>query len=156
MLVSTLYGACAGALDRFIERSRGATAVSSGQSYTGQSTFQIRIGRAAALLDTVEMTARRRLSDVHAMLEHSGKVDVMYAARVRRDAAYLASLCVEAIDVLFGAGGGSSLQLSNPLQRAWRDVHAGAANFTLQWDVAGPAYGRVMLGLPSGLPGMPT
>ena len=155
VLVSTLYGAVSAALDHFVERTRASASRSSGQGLAGHSAMQQRIGRAAALLDTVELTARRRLEDVHAMMENDGRMDVAYAARTRRDASYLATLCVEAVDVLFAGGGGSALQRNNPLQRIWRDVHAGSANFTLQWDVTGPAYGRILLGLPSGLPGMP-
>jgi 3-hydroxy-9,10-secoandrosta-1,3,5(10)-triene-9,17-dione monooxygenase len=155
VLLSTLYGASSAALEQFVGHARSAVAKSSGQGVAGHATLQQRIGRAAALLDTVELTARRRLGDLHTMLEHHGRVDPPYAARARRDASYLATLCVEAVDLLFAASGGGALQRDNPMQRIWRDVHAGAANFTLQWDVAGPAYGRVLLGLPSGLPGMP-
>lgn len=154
VLVGSLYGAASAALDYFVERTRNASAKSSGHGIAGHATLQQRVGRAAALLDTVEITARRRLEDIHAMLEIDGQVPAAYAARTRRDASYLASLCVETVDTLFTAGGGSALQREDPLQRIWRDVHAGAANFTLQWDVAGPAYGRVLLGLPSGLPGL--
>jgi hypothetical protein len=50
--------------------------------------------------------------------------------------------------------GGSALFERNPLQRVWRDVHGGSAHIVFQWDVHGVAFGRVELGLPSGLPGM--
>lgn len=155
VLLATLYGTALGALERFTEKARDTAARSSGQGVSGHVTLQQRVGRAAALLDTVEMTVRRRIEDSMRMIETDGKVDPAYGAKVRRDAAYCATLCVEAIDLIFAAGGGSALYTSNPLQRAWRDIHAGAANFTLQWDVVGPAYGRILLGLPSGLPGLP-
>lgn len=155
VLVSTLYGAALGALEGFTARARQTAARSSGQGVSGHVTLQQRIGRAAALLDTVEMTVRRRLDDTMRMVETDGRMDMDYAAKVRRDTAYCAGLCVEAIDLIFAAGGGSALYSNNPIQRAWRDIHAGAANFTLQWDVVGPAYGRILLGLPSGLAGFP-
>ena len=153
VLVSTLYGAALGALEGFSAKARKTAALSSGQGVSGHVTLQQRIGKAAALLDTVEMTVRRRLDDTALMIETTGKMDQAYAAKVRRDTAYCAGLCVEAIDLIFAAGGGSALYSSNPIQRAWRDIHAGAANFTLQWDVVGPAYGRILLGLPSGMAG---
>jgi len=155
VLIATLYGAALGALEQFTARARETAARSSGQGISGHVTLQQRLGKAAALLDTVDMTVRRHLGDITRMLEADGKIDQAYGAKVRRDVAYTAGLCVEAIDLIFAAGGGSALYSDNPLQRAWRDIHAGAANFTLQWDVVGPAYGRIMLGLPSGLPGLP-
>ena len=36
----------------------------------------------------------------------------------------------------------------NPLQRAFRDVHAANAHYVLNWDINGAMYGRVALGLP--------
>lgn len=154
VLLSTLYGAAQGALEQFTTKARQTAARSSGQGISGHITLQQRVGKAAALLDTVELTVRRRLEDTTRMMEVDGQMDPAYAAKVRRDASYCAILCVEAIDLIFAAAGGSALYSSNPLQRAWRDIHAGAANFTLQWDVVGPAYGRILLGLPSGLPGL--
>ncbi len=155
VLLSTLYGAACGALERFTGNARLTAARSSGQSMSAHVTLQQRVGKAAALLDTVELIARRRLDDTMRIAEASGPMDVSEAAKVRRDSSFCAQLCVEAIDLIFTAAGGSALYLSNPIQRAWRDIHAGAANFTLQWDVVGPAYGRTLLGLPSGLPGLP-
>jgi len=155
VLLSTLYGTAAGALDRFTATVRASAAVSSGKGIAQHATLQQRIGRAAALIDTIEVVARQRLTDMHALLERDGVIDAVSAGKIRRDVSYLASLAAEAIDLLFTAAGGSALYLSNPLQRAWRDIHAGVGNFTLQWDAVGPAYGRILLGLPSGLPGMP-
>ncbi len=155
VLVSSLYGAAVGALEQFSQKARQTAAHSSGQGISSHVTLQQRLARASALLDGVELIVRRRLQDIQQMIETTGEVDPAYGVKARRDAAYCARCCVEAIDLVFDAAGGSALYSSNPLQRAWRDIHAGAANFTLQWDVVGPAYGRVMLGLPSGLPGLP-
>ena len=154
ILVCTLYGTALGALEQFADQARSSAARSTGLGISGHITLQQRLARASALLDGVEAIARRRLEDVQTMLETHGAIDPVFALKVRRDASYCARCCVEAMDLVFDAAGGSALFKSNPLQRAWRDVHAGAAHFILQWDVVGPAYGRVMLGLPSGLPGL--
>ena len=77
------------------------------------------------------------------------------AVELRRDASFCAELCVEAVDIVFAAAGGAALSHdSNPLQRAWRDIHAGAAHMSLRWDGIGPPFGRTLLGLGSGLPGL--
>lgn len=155
VLLATLYGTASAALERFVAGARTSVARSSGGGIASQSTVQQRIAKAAALLDAVELVARRRLYDSCELVAREGRLPVEYGAKVRRDGTHCAQMCVEAIDLLFAAGGGSALYHDNPLQRAWRDIHAGAANLTLQWDVTGPAIGRYMLGLPAGLPGLP-
>jgi 3-hydroxy-9,10-secoandrosta-1,3,5(10)-triene-9,17-dione monooxygenase len=49
---------------------------------------------------------------------------------------------------LFSASGGAAIYAQNPIQRAFRDVHAANAHYTLTWDVNGAIYGRVALGQP--------
>jgi len=43
--------------------------------------------------------------------------------------------------------GGRGLELSSPVQRAWRDVHAVAQHIALTWDLQASTYGAVRLGL---------
>ena len=74
--------------------------------------------------------------------------------QLKRDAAWCARLCVDAVDTVFAGSGGGGLFEGSAVQRHWRDVHAAAAQFGLQWDVWAPAYGRVRLGLASGMPGV--
>ena len=49
--------------------------------------------------------------------------------------------------MLFQATGGGAIYARNPLQRAFRDVHAANAHYVLNWDINGAMYGRVALGL---------
>ena len=43
--------------------------------------------------------------------------------------------------------GGYGLMLSNPVQRAWRDVNAVARHVSLNWDAVGTMYGQHAFGL---------
>jgi 3-hydroxy-9,10-secoandrosta-1,3,5(10)-triene-9,17-dione monooxygenase len=49
--------------------------------------------------------------------------------------------------MLFGVAGGSGLYNRNPMQRAFRDVHAVQAHIAFSMDMACAAAGRVALGL---------
>jgi len=69
-------------------------------------------------------------------------------ARWRRDGAYAAGLCTKAVELIFTASGGAAVYLDNPLQRAFRDIHAANAHYALSWDVNGTMWGRAALGLP--------
>jgi 3-hydroxy-9,10-secoandrosta-1,3,5(10)-triene-9,17-dione monooxygenase len=61
-------------------------------------------------------------------------------------------LCTKAVDLLFAATGGGAIYQRNPIQRAFRDVHAANAHYHLNWDVNGAISGRVALGLPPDAP----
>ena len=56
-------------------------------------------------------------------------------------------LAVDAVDRMFKNSGGTSLKTGNPIERAWRDAHAGsvhAANDTERWLAM---YGKGAFGL---------
>jgi len=53
---------------------------------------------------------------------------------------------------LFTASGGGAIYERNPIQRAFRDVHAANAHYSVTWAVNGALYGRVALGLPADMP----
>jgi len=44
--------------------------------------------------------------------------------------------------------GGAGLANDDPIQRAWRDVHAIAQHIALIWDLQGALWGAVALGQP--------
>ena len=48
---------------------------------------------------------------------------------------------------LMPAAGAGGLNLSSPLQRQFRDIHAASAHIALTWDVHAAAYGQSALGL---------
>jgi 3-hydroxy-9,10-secoandrosta-1,3,5(10)-triene-9,17-dione monooxygenase len=68
-------------------------------------------------------------------------------ARYRRDGAFSASLCTEAVDLLYAASGAGGLYKIGHLERRFRDAHAVNAHIALNFDLAGATYGRVALGL---------
>ena len=69
-------------------------------------------------------------------------------ARYRWDAAKATTWSVRAVDRLFEASGGRAIFLNNPIQRAWRDVHAMRAHAGNNPDKAALIFGRSEFGLP--------
>lgn len=67
--------------------------------------------------------------------------------RVRRDQVFGTERAVEAIDLLFKTAGGKSLQRGNPIERVWRDVHAGDLHVANDAERALAMYGRGAFGL---------
>jgi Acyl-CoA dehydrogenase, C-terminal domain len=52
------------------------------------------------------------------------------------------------VDRLMGASGGRGIFLSNPIQRAWRDIHAMRARIGNSPERAAAVFGRSEFGLP--------
>src|SRR5262249_17856001 len=63
-------------------------------------------------------------------------------AGYRRDKAFVARLCVRAVDRLFEGGGARAIVEPDPLQRVHRDAHGASHHLALSWDVTAEAYGR--------------
>jgi len=55
---------------------------------------------------------------------------------------------VRAVDRLMMAAGGRGIFLANPIQRAWRDVHAMQAHAGSNLERAAAVFGRSEFGLP--------
>ncbi len=68
--------------------------------------------------------------------------------RWRRDATHAARGCLRAVDLIHEAGGGGANFRANALSRRFADIHAAAAQIQVVWDINGPEFGRVELGLP--------
>ncbi|MBV9199669.1 MAG: acyl-CoA dehydrogenase, partial [Alphaproteobacteria bacterium] len=126
-------------------------------AYTGKNladftNIQVHLAEAAALADAAEAIALRDCDEAMRITEAGVVPSIEQRARYRRDGAFAATLCTKAVDLLFAASGGGAIYQRNPIQRAFRDVHAANAHYHLNWDVNGAIYGRVALGLPPDAP----
>jgi len=74
-------------------------------------------------------------------------MDPAQRIRNRRAQCFAARLASEAIDVLYDATGASGILLEDPIQRIWRDVHAGTKHFSLNWDAIRTMCGQFSLGI---------
>jgi 3-hydroxy-9,10-secoandrosta-1,3,5(10)-triene-9,17-dione monooxygenase len=114
--------------------------------------MQVHLAEAAALADAAEAIVLRDCDEATRITEAGIVPSIEQRARYRRDGAFAATLCTKAVDLLFAATGGAAIYERNPIQRAFRDVHAANAHYMLNWDVNGAMYGRVALGLPPDAP----
>lgn len=71
-------------------------------------------------------------------------------ARYRRDKAFVARLCVQAVNRLFEASGAHAVLGSEPIQRFDRDAHGASHHAALAWDTVADQFGRQALGLGPG------
>lgn len=142
-------GLARGAIADFTQSMHARVATYSGRRLADLANLQLKIGEASALADTAEALMLKACDEATQLIEAGGAPSIEQKARWRRDGAYAASLCTEAVNLLFAATGGGGVYLDQPIQRAFRDAHAANAHYALSWDVNGTQWGRVALGLPA-------
>jgi 3-hydroxy-9,10-secoandrosta-1,3,5(10)-triene-9,17-dione monooxygenase len=67
--------------------------------------------------------------------------------RTRRDQVRATERALTAVDLLFKTAGGNSLRRGNPIERAWRDVHAGSVHVANDAERTLALYGKGAFGL---------
>jgi 3-hydroxy-9,10-secoandrosta-1,3,5(10)-triene-9,17-dione monooxygenase len=145
-------GIARGAIQHFAETTRTRLSAYTGRNIADFTNTQVHLAEAAALADAAEAIAWRDCNEATRITEAGIVPSLEQRARYKRDGAFAATLCTRAVDLLFSATGGGAIYARNPIQRAFRDVHAANAHYNLNWDVNGAIYGRVALGLPPDAP----
>jgi len=145
-------GIARGAIEQFAETTRTRRSAYTGRSLADFTNIQVHLAEAAALADAAEAIVLRDCDEATRITEAGVVPSIEQRARYRRNGAFAATLCTRAVDLLFAATGGNAIYEMNPIQRAFRDVHAANAHYMLNWDINGAVYGRVALGLPPDAP----
>jgi 3-hydroxy-9,10-secoandrosta-1,3,5(10)-triene-9,17-dione monooxygenase len=140
-------GIAQGAVEYFAETTRTRLSNFTGRNLADFNTLQVHLAEAAAIADAACAVMLRDCEEATRIVVAGELPSLEQRARYRRDGAYAATLCTKAVDLLFTASGGGAIYARNPLQRAFRDVHAAGAHYVLSWDINGAMYGRVALGL---------
>jgi resorcinol 4-hydroxylase (FADH2) len=150
-LAATAVGAARGVVDDFVAGTRGRLtrgSVTGGNNRMAEfASIQIRVAEAAASVDAARTILLRDLEDIAREVRQSGEGSVQQRIINRRGQAFAVDLAVRSVDLLNAATGGHGLALSNPIQRAWRDVNAVARHVSVNWDSVAAMYGQMALGL---------
>ncbi len=148
VIASVSLGIARGAIEQYVAATRTKLGTYSGRSLADFSTMQVHVAEAGALIDAAEALMLRDCEEAAQFAEADQIPPMEDKVRWRRDGAYAARMCTQAVDIIFTAAGGGAIYENNPLQRAFRDIHAANGHFGVNWDANGINYGRVALGLP--------
>ena len=144
-LVAPAIGILDAMIEAFIERVGGRE--TRGFRHAELTTIQLRLAESTAERDCARLLLRRATGDTMASMMKDGGLDLEQRARNRRDMAYVAVLCMRAADRLFQAVGAAGLFDGNDMRRHHADIRAISVHYINSWDISGPIYGQVALGL---------
>jgi 3-hydroxy-9,10-secoandrosta-1,3,5(10)-triene-9,17-dione monooxygenase len=147
-IVSPAIGAAQGALTSFREQAMRRINVRDGSRTVEDPFIQYRLAEAAAEIDAARERMLANFAEMMRLVRAGEEIPIAARARCRWDSGKAIERSVRAIDLMFEASGGHGIFLDNPIQRAWRDVHAMRAHAGNNPERASFIFGRSELGLP--------
>ncbi|PTR20233.1 alkylation response protein AidB-like acyl-CoA dehydrogenase [Rhodococcus sp. OK519] len=121
---ATVIGICEGALAATLDYQRDRANVF-GTKVTQDSFTLPSIGEAASEIRASRLQVLDNVNRVYDVLDKGGVPSLSMRAEARRDQIRASWRAVAAVDQLFARTGGNALRADKPLQRLWRDAHAG-------------------------------
>jgi alkylation response protein AidB-like acyl-CoA dehydrogenase len=144
-------GIARGAIDAFLELA--TTKVPMRQNRTPlreRPGVQVTVAKAEALLGSARAYFYESMQAVWDEVQSKGEASFDRRATLRNASCHAAIASADAVDLMYNAGGGTSIYSKSLLQRAFRDVHAATQHIGVAPDSM-EDVGRIMLGLePSG------
>lgn len=104
------------------------------------------IGQAAGEIETARAQLLNNVGELYDFLVRGEAIPLPLRARNRRDQVQGVWRTVAAVDAIFARSGGNALRLGNPIQRFWRDAHAGLNHVVNVPDKAFASWASVAMG----------
>ncbi len=145
-IAATAVGNAMAALEHTLALVKERSTNYTGLKMRDQQIVQHRVSTAAVKIESAKLMLR---TDALAAQEEANNhvvPDLQQKLRYKRNAAYAATLCMEAVDALHAVTGATGIYQSYPLERIFRDAHALGAHISLNFDAQAPAWGLVALG----------
>ncbi|MEE6177463.1 3-hydroxy-9,10-secoandrosta-1,3,5(10)-triene-9,17-dione monooxygenase oxygenase subunit [Mycobacterium sp. 050134] len=144
-IVGMAYGAYESHVEHQGKRVRAAFA---GEKSREDPFAKVRIAEAASDIDAAWRQLMGNVGDEYAYLLAGQEVPFELRARARRDQVRATARAVASIDRLFDASGATALANDAPIQRFWRDAHAGRVHAANDPERAYLIFGNHEFGLP--------
>ena len=123
-ITSATIGICEGVLAAGVDYQRNRVGAT-GTLVKDDPYVLHALGEAASEIDAARQQLLANVDRIWDKVDRGEEIDFEARAAVRRDQARAAWRAVRAADDIFDRAGGNALRMDNPLQRFWRDAHAG-------------------------------
>ncbi|WP_406269516.1 flavin-dependent monooxygenase [Nocardia sp. NBC_00881] len=144
-IVGMAYGAYEAHVEHQGKRVRAAYA---GEKAKDDPFAKVRIAEASSDIDAAWRQLSGNVADEYALLVAGKEIPFDLRVRARRDQVRATGRSIAAIDKLFESSGATALANDTPLQRFWRDAHAGRVHAANDPERAYLMYGTHEFGLP--------
>ena len=145
-IAGSLIGNAQAALDACVDLVKARSTSYTGARMRDFQTVQWRIAEAAAKVDCARTWLRQDCIEGHNWVLQGRSFDTEMKLRYRRNGALAVRMVTQAVDGLHEMAGANGIYDSHPLQRMFRDAHAGAAHINFSVDAQFPSWGLVTLG----------
>jgi 3-hydroxy-9,10-secoandrosta-1,3,5(10)-triene-9,17-dione monooxygenase len=142
-----VIGMATGAYESYVDWTRERVRASTGGKAKDDSFNQLRIAEAAANIDAAVLSIERNIDQALELATAGEKIPMPLRVRARRDQVNATGSAIHAIDRLFESAGGRALKAGTPIQRFWRDAHAGRVHAINDPEKAQVLFGQFELGL---------
>ena len=144
-----IVGMAYGAYDAHVEhQGKRVRAAFAGEKPKDDPFAKVRIAEAASDIDAAWRQLSGNIADEYAVIVAGGEVQMDMRLRARRDQVRATGRAIESIDRLFESAGATALVEGSPLQRFWRDAHAGRVHAANEPERAYQMFGSGEFGLP--------
>jgi 3-hydroxy-9,10-secoandrosta-1,3,5(10)-triene-9,17-dione monooxygenase len=141
-ICTPIIGMAMGAYQDHVEMQQKRTrAAYLGEKASLDPFAAVRIARASSEIDAAWALAMQNIREEQELVARGEQIPLKTRLKVRRDQVLGTQRAIDAIDSLFEASGGRALTEGTPLQRAWRDAHAGRVHAANDPERALQMYG---------------
>jgi 3-hydroxy-9,10-secoandrosta-1,3,5(10)-triene-9,17-dione monooxygenase len=148
-ITTPIIGMATGAYQAHVEYTRARVrAAYIGQKAAQDPFAQVRVAEAAAEIDDAWGALERNMTELMGHARAGRPIPTDLRLRVRRDQVRGTGLSIRAVDQLFENSGGRALKTGTPIQRFWRDAHAGRVHAINDPERALSMFGGGEFGLP--------
>lgn len=148
-VAAPVVGVVAGSYANYVSAMRDRVRLSlGGGRFVEDQNAQVAVARAASEVDAAVLQLDRNMTELYDHAVRGAEIPAELRLRSRRDQVRATERAVGAIDLLFQSAGGNSLRRGNPVERAWRDAHAGSMHVANDAQRALSLYGKGEFDLP--------
>jgi len=145
-ITTPIIGMARGAYQEHVTMQQNRVRASYGEKASLDPFAAVRVATASSDIDAAWALLMNNIREQQGYVARGEKIPITQRLRIRRDQVLGTQRAIDAIDLLFEASGGRALANGTPLQRAWRDAHAGRVHAANDPERALQMYGASEFG----------
>jgi 3-hydroxy-9,10-secoandrosta-1,3,5(10)-triene-9,17-dione monooxygenase len=147
-IAAAILGAAEATVDYYVAQVRKRVTTMTKGAMAQYTTQQVKVAEAVTSVETARMLLETVADKAITILQQGRLPTDEERTGFRCQSAFAGKLAMNAVQIVWEAGGGAVIYDSNPISRGYRDVATANRHTTQAWDLNAATHGRVKLGLP--------